>query len=79
MTESDRIRVPTNGHRKPLDTDVDAAPAAAGSPGDPALAPAFPPTPDLRIAFTPGQLAVGLGIVAGVVLLVLGGRRRGRR
>jgi hypothetical protein len=32
---------------------------------------------DTTLAFTPGQLAVGFGILASIVLLVLG-RRRGR-
>ena len=80
MSDTDRIRVPTNGHRKPLDGEIVPAPSdASAGPTDPALAPAVPPTPDIRIALTPGQLAAGFGIVAGIVLIVLGSRRRGGR
>lgn len=55
----DRIPVPTNGHRPPLDT-------------------AAPDRPDLRIAVTPAQAAVGFGVIASLVLLLLGARRRRR-
>ena len=71
MGESDRVRVPTNGHRPALDS-VD--PSAGAPPADDA-----PTAPDLRLAFTPGQLAAGFGVLAGLILLVLGTRRRGRR
>ena len=67
MGESDRIRVATNGHRPALGS------LAADEP------PAPPRTStDLRIAFTPGQLAAGFAILAGLVVL-LAGRRAGRR
>ncbi len=93
-TSDDRIPVPSNGHR-PRDValpDVPKGddPAAAVPPGStaptkptaPATAPALddddlrdPP----RIIVTPGQAtAVGFGIIAGLILLLLG-RRRGRK
>lgn len=34
--------------------------------------------PDLRIAVTPAQAAVGFGVIASLVLLLLGARRRRR-
>ena len=76
MSEPDRIRVPTNGHRAPLSDDAapDAVAADTESVPDGALTPA-----DLRIAFSPGQLAAGFGILAGLILLVVGSRRRGKR
>ena len=83
--DTDRIPVPTNGHHPPLAADL--APAVAGG-----VAPASAPDadrsdaeikvaagPSVEINVTPTQLAVGLGIVAGLVLLVLGRRRGGRR
>ena len=66
MGEVDRIRVPTNGHRPALGS------RAADEP------PAPPPSTDLRIAFTPSQLAAGFAILAGLVVL-LAGRRAARR
>ena len=74
MGETDRVSVPTNGHRPALeaiDTD-DGSPAAT----DPA-SPAEPVDP--RIVFTPAQVAAGFGILAGLILLLVGSRRRGRR
>jgi hypothetical protein len=69
-SETDRIVVPTNGkgpHRVP----------AAEPPEEPPQEPAdaAPPT----VTFTPTQLAVGFGILASLVLLVVRqARRRGR-
>jgi hypothetical protein len=75
----DQVAVPTNGHRPHLDDDAAVAdPDAstdlgAGSPsfGIPSLRPVVP-------NITSTQAAVGFGIVAALILLVLG-RRRGRR
>ncbi len=83
----DRVAVPTNGHHPALsehptdavvgaDADLDAT--AATDPG------AGPPAVDQRgarstvPAVTPVQFAAGFGIIAALILLVLG-RRRGRR
>jgi hypothetical protein len=68
MSDSDRIRVPTNGHRVSLET-LDSP--VADEPPSKALA-----GQDLRIAFTPGQLAAGFGILAGLILVLVGTRRR---
>jgi MYXO-CTERM domain-containing protein len=65
----DRITVQSNGHKPPLETP----------PTDAASSPtASPPSrgPDLRIAVTPAQAAVGFGVVAWLILLLLGRRRR---
>jgi hypothetical protein len=73
--ETDRVQVPTNG-RGPHPPA--AAEPAAPAPADPAPADApgvTEPTP----AFTPTQLAIGFGIVASLILLLAGRRRRGRR
>ncbi len=66
MGESDRIRVPTDGQRPELEPVADERPAP-------------PPTTDLRIAFTPAQLAAGFAVLAGLIVLVAGRRRIGRR
>ena len=81
MSETDRIRVPTNGHHPPLEAVGDRAAAddaPSSAPSGAADDPLGETGPDLRIAFTPGQLAAGLGILAGLVLLVAGSRRRGK-
>ncbi len=76
----DRIPVPTNGHRPPATA---GRPTAAPAPAPPPAA-AAPSAHDDEAAgepkmlFTPGQAAVGFGIIAGLILLVLG-RRRGRK
>jgi hypothetical protein len=37
-------------------------------------------SPELTVSVTPAQIAVGFGVIAGIILLVLGRRRgRGRR
>lgn len=70
-SSTDRIPVPTNGHRPPLSTEPPAAAPEPGSTGGPSAS-------ELRVAFTPGQVAAGFGIIAALILLVLG-RRRGKR
>jgi hypothetical protein len=67
--EADRIAVPTNGK--------------GPHPNEPAAPPAEPSEPDPEtpstVTFTPTQLAVGFGIIASLVLLVVRqARRRGR-
>jgi hypothetical protein len=76
MGETDRVRVPTNGHRPALEAVAEEASARTASARDPDTDDGVAGA-DLRIAFTPGQLAAGFGILAGVILLVLGSRRRG--
>jgi hypothetical protein len=81
----DRIAVPTNGHRPPLsdpEVEGDLAGATDLGSGEPALEPIGPSR--ISVALTPppvspGQLAAGLGIVAGLILLILGTRRPRRR
>lgn len=71
----DRIPVPTNGHHPPLD---EAAIEAGVDAGVDDMEDPRGERPDLRIALTPAQAAVGFGVVASLVLLVLGARRRRR-
>jgi len=75
----DRVAVPTNGHHPAMSEGVaDADPAATTNPG------AGPPDVDESggrspvPAISPVQLAAGFGVIAALILLVLG-RRRGRR
>lgn len=76
MSEADdRIPVPTNGHHPPLD---EAAIEAGVDAGVDELDDPRGDRPDLRIAVTPAQAAVGFGVVASLVLLALGVRRRRR-
>ena len=84
----DRIRVATNGHRHPLrgeaeDAAIVGAPAVLESPASPAFEPdtGRGRTPQVNPvmgapAFTPTQVAVGFGLVASLILLLLGRRRR---
>jgi hypothetical protein len=69
--DTDRIAVPTNG-RGPHPVAAPAAPAAAdddqGAPSD----------EEMSTAFTPKQLAIGFGIIASLVLLLVGAARRRR-
>jgi hypothetical protein len=98
MSETDRIAVPTNGHKPHavaavVEPDAPATPpaaaddaadaasktTAAGAGGAGRADPAAKATsPELTIAVTPAQLAVGFGVIAGIILLLVG-RRRGRR
>jgi hypothetical protein len=80
--ETDRVPVPTNGRgpHSPEETGSPAKTAArptapAGSP--PAADPATPAGSDPRIVVSPTQLAVGFGIIASLVLVLVGRRRRG--
>jgi hypothetical protein len=79
----DRVASPTNGHHPALrdgdvETDLDDLPEATdlgrGAPSMalPALRPAIPNV-------TPTQAVVGFGIIAALILLVLGRRRGGGR
>jgi hypothetical protein len=70
--DTERIPVPTNG-RGPHPAGL-LEPAPAPMPE----APDEPPMREQAVPFTPNQLAVGFGIVAGLVLLLVGARRRGR-
>lgn len=69
-SDDERIPVPTNGHRPPA-TPPDATPPDATPPADASAV-------GLAIAFTPGQIAAGFGIIAGLILFIAG-RRRGKR
>jgi hypothetical protein len=71
VSQGDRIPIPTNGHHGAL-TD---APETTGGPAVADDTPERAPTPLVQV--TPGQLAVGFGILVGLGLLLLG-RRRGR-
>ena len=71
--ESDRIAVPTNG-RGPHPV----APSPTTPSTEPAADPATRSANDLPLAMSPERLAVGLGIVASLVILVVGLARRGR-
>ena len=69
--DPDRIAVPTNGRGPhPLVTPEPTAPVEAdsGAPSD----------EEMSTAFTPKNLAIGFGIVASLVLLLVGAARRRR-
>ena len=70
--DSDRIAVPTNGKGPhPIADTTPAPPAGTAVPG-------APTDDEMAVAFSPKQLAIGFGIVASLVLLLLGrARRRG--
>jgi hypothetical protein len=77
--DKDRIPVATNGHRHPLKGEV---PEPAPSP-EPEPAPERGRTPQVNPvmgppAFTPTQIAVGFGLIASLIVLLLGRRRRRR-
>lgn len=83
--DDDRVRVPGNGHDRTVTLDpasslVPAMPASAASATSTSRRPAGPAIgrADVTLSVTPGQLAVGFGIVASLILLALGRRRRGR-
>ena len=65
---ADRIAVPTNGHHPALTEDALDAPATDASAGAGERATAVP-------AVTPGQVIAGFGIIAALVVLLLGRRR----
>jgi hypothetical protein len=70
--DPDRIAVPTNGrrpHPAPEPTPHDG-PGEAGS-GEPS-------DEEMSTAFSPKQLAIGFGIVASLVLILVGSARRRR-
>ncbi len=74
--DTDRIAVPTNGHR-PTALTTPLAPLRGEPPT------ADPPSDDtsnaaLSVAFTPKQAAIGFGIVASLLVLVAGRVLRGR-
>ena len=71
--DTERIPVPTNG-RGPMPDD---APAPATAPPVERRGPAGDAVPrDQTVPLTPTQLAAGFGIVAGLLLLFVGARRR---
>lgn len=70
--DEDRIPVSTNGRHGPSD-EADVADEVAPA----ALAVTSEVAPDSRISLSPGQAAVGFGIVASLILLILRRRRRG--
>jgi hypothetical protein len=83
----DRVAVPTNGHGGPLAGVGDASLQPAAAPGAPLQAAGGTTGPadegvatrrNIAIEVTPTQLAVGFGVIASLILLLLG-RRRGRR
>jgi len=79
----DRVAVPTNGHRPALrdgDTDTDVAdlPEAtdlSGGTPNMVVRGLRPTVPNV----TPTQAVVGFGIIAALILLLLGRRRGGGR
>jgi hypothetical protein len=77
MSESDdRIPVPVNGHHP---TESAAAPTLPSQvPEAPPDLPAATIAPDPRIVVSPTQLAIGFGIVASVLALLVGRARRRR-
>ena len=70
--DPDRIAVPTNGRRPHA---VAEAPAPAAPPDGGAGEPS---DEEMSTAFSPKQLAIGFGIVASLVLLLIGSARRRR-
>ena len=71
--ESDRIAVPTNGRGPHPVAPSPAAPRPTRRPIPPRRS-----AKDLPLAMSPERLAVGLGIVASLVILIVGLARRGR-
>ncbi len=68
----DRVAVPTNGHHPAMSDDPLEAPSIEADFGAQDL-----PRPSVTNV-SPGQVIAGFGIIAAVILLILG-RRRGRR
>ncbi len=75
--DSDRIAVPTNGH-KPHALTTPLAPLRGEPPTAEPVTTVRPTDPALLGAVSPRQLAIGFGIIASLVLLALG-RSRTRR
>jgi hypothetical protein len=80
-TDPERIAVPTNGHAphpvvQPLMPLRGEPPTAAPAPS--AASTAGPSDEEYSVAFTPKQAAIGFGILASLVLLLVGRARRGR-
>ena len=75
----DRVAVPTNGHRKamPENEETTLLGTERGAGTSPAVTSDRGPRANVP-ALSPGQLAAGFGIIAALILLVIG-RRRGRR
>jgi hypothetical protein len=73
--DEDRIPVSTNGRHGPSDEADEADDADEAAPAAPAVTSEVAPDP--RISLSPGQAAVGFGIVASLILLILRRRRRG--
>jgi hypothetical protein len=77
--ETDRVPVPTNG-RGPRQTPKAKRPAplAAEPKADADADPhaGEPTNADFSVAFSPKQVAIGFGILASLILLVVGARRR---
>ena len=71
MTSPDKVAVPTNGHRPAMTDDPLDAPSIEADFG----AQDRPPTAFSNVS--PGQVIAGFGILAALILLLLG-RRRGR-
>jgi len=74
-TEPDRIAVPTNG-KGPHPVTVPLPPLRGEPPSAEPLKMFSPTDPALLGAVSPKQLAVGFGIVASLVVLVIGLVRR---
>ena len=72
--DTERIPVPMNGTGTQPDDAATVAPAEPQADRRRDAGQAVPR--DQTVAFTPNQLAVGFGIVAGVLLLFAGARRR---
>ena len=72
----DRVAVPTNGHR-PAMSDHDEPGTERGAATRPTVTSDRGPRASIP-SVSPAQFAAGFGIIAAVILLVLG-RRRNRR
>ncbi len=83
--ETDRIPVPTNGHtprasRRKTSAAAKTQAVVTAPPPPPVRLPgpvARVTSPEPTVSVTPAQVAVGFGMIAGIILLALG-RRRGR-
>lgn len=77
--ETDRVPVPTNGRgprhaTKPKSPPAPADTTEAESVADPHAGE--PTNADFSVAFSPKQVAIGFGIIASLILLAVGARRR---